>query len=239
MIDVCIAAFANYPLLQTQLRHWDRIEGDHRLLVCDNTPECWRQTGWLDLNHRSTIEVYRQDFPEMFDGVRHGMALDYLVRKTKTPIIGICDTDFFWLDPRILSEIQHLFGLGFRCVGTELWYPGFEVVNQKYPERAGWKAPCVFGMFLDRELALSETFVTTPEEGQDLKETGWRLRKKIIDEDIRRCTYRSFQWVDKEVVFYGNPNDPIGVHLLKGSSSRGDVVVSAYHAALELVKTSQ
>ena len=237
MIDICIAAYLNYDLLKIQLSHWDWISGDHRILVCDNTPSLYRLGGWFDpCAYKSHIELYRQEY-DGIDGTRHGEALNMLIRKTSTPIVGICDSDFFWLKPDILSDIEELFDRGTKCVGVELWYDDFWIVNQRYPERAGWLAPCVFGMFIDRDLALSDTFAVTPTEGCELKETGWRMRKKIIDERIQCHVYRTHTYdknTDPKICYFGSP--PIGVHLLKGSSMRINETVAAYGQSLEVAQ---
>lgn len=230
MIDICMAAFVNYELLKLQLDHWDWIEGDFNLLICDNTPIQYRKSGWLGWHHKYKTEVFNQEFSGI-DGTRHGESLNLLVRKAKTPIIGICDTDFFWLKQDILSDVERLFAEGIQCLGAELWYDDFDVVNQRYPERAGWLAPCVFGMFITRELALSDTFATTPEEGKELKETGWRIREKLIKNKIPCHTYRAFiypQQPDQKICYFGTPEEPIGVHLLKGSSERWNSVTESY-----------
>lgn len=219
VIDICMVIYRNYALLTRQFEHWKWLEGEHRFLVCDNTPAAERQAIVLPPPH----QLFVQEF-QGIDGTTHGGALDLLVRQATSPIVGICDSDFFWVKKDILAEVQSHFHQGKQAVGAELWYCDFGYVNEMYPDRAGWLAPCVFGMFLDRRLALSETFVTTPPEGVCLKmETGWRMRKKMIDEKVPRHVYRAFHYPnqgDPQVEYFGTPEDPVGVHLLKGSSFR-------------------
>lgn len=218
MIDICIVLHRNYDLLDMQLKHWNWIAGEHRLLFCDNTPkEVKKDLSGYDIN------LYHNEVAGS-DGESHGATLDFLVCQTKSEIIGICDSDFFWTDRNILSQVEQLFSNGCKCCGAELWYDDFEKVNQIYPDRAGYLAPCVFGMFIDRELALSETFVCTTLEGFTFRETGWRIRKKIIKEKIPCCVWRKFQLEnqpDPKVVFFGSPDERKGLHFLKGSNKMG------------------
>lgn len=215
MIDICIVLHKNYDLLDLQLMHWNWIAGEHRLLFCDNTPDYMKR----DLTSYNINLIHAKHWG--IDGESHGSALDLLLKQSESKIVGICDSDFFWTKKNLLDEVKYLFELGCQCVGVELWYDDWEKVNAMYPERAGYLAPCVFGMFVDRELALSETFVVTAEEGSRYHETGWRLRKKIIDEKIPCCVYRAYQYPDqpdKKTVFFGKPEEVQGVHFLKCSN---------------------
>lgn len=214
MIDVCIVIHRNYGLLDLQMKQWRWISGGHRLLVCDNTPAQFR----MDLREYD-INATVQDC-QGSDGETHGAALDLLVRQSTSPIIGICDSDFFWTRRAIIRDVERYFSRGCQCVGVELWYDDFEQVNRIYPERAGYLCPCVFGMFIDRQLALSETFVVTSAEGSQLLETGWRIRKKIIEEHIKCHVYRARRdsiQPHPEVVRFGQP-EIVGLHFLKGSN---------------------
>ena len=88
-------------------------------------------------------------------------------------------------------------------------------------------------------MALSETFSVTPTEGCEQKETGWRMRKKIIDERIPCHVYRAFTYPnhpDPKVTYFGTTEDPVGVHLLKGSSLRTADTPVSYRTSLEVAQ---
>ncbi len=132
------------------------------------------------------------------------------------------DSDFLWFDENLLVQIISYFNDGYQCVGAELYYDGFDYVNDMYPERAGWLAPCVFGMFIDRKLC-KQTFICTRSEGyNERRETGWRIREKLIQENIKMNIFKSFQFENEncgQSLFYKDVinNTIVGVHLLQGS----------------------
>lgn len=216
MIDICTVVHKNYQLLDWQVEHWKKIKGDHRLLVVDNTPPELRQ------QITQPVTVFEPD--NWFDGVSHGQALDALARLATTDIVGFVDTDFFWLRENIIQGVEILFDAGFRAVGCAGFYPDWQrVLDPKHPDRAGHLAPVVWGMFVDRKLALQETFVCTPQEGAEVRETGWRLRKRLIDDKIPTVVFQGGWpegWTDKECCFFYNKGQPVGVHFLKGSGFR-------------------
>ncbi len=221
MIDICTVIYHNYELLDCQIKQWNWLSGDHNLIVVDATPPFWKKN--LSEYKCRLVEKYCKGS----DGESHGEALDLAVRAATTPIVGICDSDFFWTRKDIIPMVEAMFAAGHKCVGAELWYRDFGPVNDMYPERAGYLAPCVFGMFIDRELALSETFVVTKAEGLKSYETGWRIRKKIIDEKIPCHVFPAFRMPDQpdsDVTFFGEvqtharPPKQVGVHFVKGSN---------------------
>lgn len=225
MIDICITIFYNYDLLDLQIKSWLKKSGNYRLLICDNTPIDHRQI--VNINSPN-VSIFNFDtnfrhYDPARDGESHGSALDFILTRAKSDIVGICDSDFFWLDDNILHKTQKLFDNGCQCYGTELWYNDFEKINNRFPDRAGWLAPCVFGMFVDRELAMSETFISTAQEGRmELRETGWRLRKKIIENNIKNTVIPACKnHSGAGSIYYGDCNNPIGFHWLKGIQKVG------------------
>lgn len=239
MIDVCITIHRNYDWLTLQDDNWRRIVGDYRLIVCDNTPPDLRRDIRLPGAEIFTLDV------DGFDGVTHGAALDALVRRATSDIVCVMDSDFFWLRPDTLSKIQILFDRGCRCAGAEPWYDDWcRYVNDKYPEIAGPLAPCVFGMFVDRRLALEQTFVVTPQETcERFAYTGWRLRERLIKEKIPSVVFPGFRFPNRnaslaagnpglheiahEAVIHGAEDCPVGVHFVKGSGSKSHLSASA------------
>jgi len=213
MIQILCVIHKNYHLYELQLEHWKKFSGDFQLNFVDNTPESRRQI-YPGLPYFSCPE---------FDGESHGRALDYLVSRATSDIIGIVDSDFFWTNKNIISEIKDYFKRGFVNVGASAMYPDWcNIIDTAYPDRHSSKAPVVWGMFVDRRLASEQTFVCTPSEGQDKLYTGWRLRQRVIEQDLPRITFQGFYpegHTDPEMVWYGN-GKPEGFHWFKGSFSR-------------------
>lgn len=210
-MDIISVIHKNYKLLDYQLELWSKIQGEHRLIVGDNTHT-----------------FYRQDHPAIryllpvhdFDGVSHGKSLDYLITKTETNIIGIIDSDFFWLNSNIILEVEEYFKQGYKCVGAAGFYPDWQrVIDTTHPNHAGHLAPVIFGMFVDRKLAEKHTFVCTPEEGSRKMYTGWRLREHIINNNIPCITFQGESDKDDPELTYFYYNGKLqGIHLLKGSN---------------------
>lgn len=218
MIDICTVIYRNYSLLDLQVEHWKKLgipNVDYRLICIDNTPDQERRITSYPVSY---LSVYGTD------GETHGLALDHAARMATTDIIGFVDSDFFWLDENILSNVQKMFDDGAKCVGCAGFYPDWQrVLDPIHPERAGHLAPVVWGMFVDRRLAMEQTFVSTAAEGAAIHETGWRLRKRIIDEQIPTVVFEGCYpdaWNDPDCCFFKHEGVIRGVHFLKGSSYR-------------------
>lgn len=222
-MDIIIPVCNNYFLVDKQIQMWSKIKGDWRLNFCDNTQN-GRQLFNFDKYPKEIKDKIRwfTNDSNGIDGERHGGVLDYMISQTTSRIIGIMDSDFLWFDTDILERVEKYFQEGYKCIGTELHYTGFEYVNDLYPERAGWLAPCVFGMFIYKDLC-TETFICTKDEGYiDKKETGWRMRQKLINDKIKTVIFKAFQYPGENCGnswFYKDPYDEtvVGVHLLQGS----------------------
>lgn len=228
MIDICMVVHGNYCLAEWQVEHWRRFPRA-RLLLADNTRG--------DKMPIPNADVTVVDQVLTGDGRSHGYALDLLARKSNSPIIGTADTDFFWLIPDIVERVEAEFAAGKACVGCQGWYEDWHLVDARWPGRAGHLAPVCWGMFVRRDLALSETFVVTPEEGQAIMETGWRLRDRLIREGHQMTVLKPFKmslpWITDHMLrtaaegswFFGpSEQEPWGVHYLKGSGSRAALV---------------
>lgn len=220
-IDIIIPICNNYLLVDKQIETWSKIKGNWILYFCDNTQggitkfdfskypqEIQNRVKWFKYNCSG------------IDGERHGGVIDYMIKQTSSKVIGIMDSDFLWLDENILYTIESYFRRDYKCVGAELYYHDFEYVNKKYPKRAGWLAPCIFGMFIDRYLC-TETFVCTRNEGHgESKETGWRMREKLINDNIKVQVFKAFQYKEFDCGkswFYKDGDKIVGLHLLQGS----------------------
>lgn len=215
MIQILCVIHRNYSLLDLQLEHWKKIKGDFELVFLDNTPSNERQ---------SRPNMLYLDTPGS-DGESHGAALDYLVSQATSDIVGIVDSDFFWTNENIISEVEELFSQGNICVGASAKYNDWEEYMDKcFPERHSSLAPVIWGMFVDRKLAAEQTFVCTDHEGRSFRlYTGHRLRQRIISENLPRVTFQGFYpngKDDSQGVYYGEPGKVQGVHFLKGSAAK-------------------
>lgn len=182
MIDICCPIHKNYDYVERQISHWtDHIRGGGwRLIFRDNTPVRFARP--IAPSRPEVCSVTVAPGPEgEYDGESHGGALDALVRLAETPIVGIVDSDFFWLDPDILSIVEREFSSGTRCLGVDLVdHHSANVVH----------TPCAEGMFVDRALAMEQTFVVTRAEGDGrLLETGWRIRRRLVEQGIPYKTF--------------------------------------------------
>lgn len=225
-IDIIMVNFRNYYLLDKQIEHWkNHIKGDYRLVIVDNTPAGER------IARPDTIPF---DPSSTFDGISSGEAYDFAIQQTSSDIIGFTDTDNFFLNPYILTEIEDLFKRGYQSVGAAGFYKDWnEIINKGFPEFHGDLAPGPWAQFMTRELALSETFVCEP-PGVG-KVTGWRIRKKIIDEKIPCVVWPGFFPFedDDQICAFGPECCPKAVHMLKGCSSRAHLMPEAVPRALE------
>lgn len=218
MIQILCVIHKNYDLYDLQLKHWEGMNGEFELLFVDNTPSHLRKSipGMLTL-----------DTPA-FDGESHGQALDYLLSLATSDIVGIMDSDFFWTNKNIIPEVEAAFAEGFVNVGCSAMYPDWcSNIDPFYPDRHHSLAPVVWGMFVDRKLALEQSFVCSASEGQDRLYTGHRLRQRIIRENLPCKVFQGFYpdgHTDMEMVWYGTPEKPEGFHWLKGSFTRTNVL---------------
>lgn len=220
-VDIIIPICNNYLLVDKQIETWNKIKGNWTLYFCDNTQGRLKEFDFSKYpkETQERVKWFKYD-SHGIDGERHGSVIDYMIKQTNSQIIGIMDSDFLWLNQNILYIAESYFKRGYKCVGAELYYHDFDYVNKMYPERAGWLAPCIFGMFIDRNLC-TETFVCTRQEGHgEFKETGWRMREKLIKENVKVQVFKAFQYTEFECGkswFYKDGEKVIGLHLLQGS----------------------
>lgn len=220
-IDIIIPICNNYLLVDKQIETWSKIKGRWTLYFCDNTIGGLTKFdfGKYPLEIQKRVKWFKYDCSGI-DGERHGGVIDYMIKQTSSKVIGIMDSDFLWLNENLLYTVESYFKQGYKCVGAELYYHDFDYVNKMYPKRAGWLAPCIFGMFIDRFLC-TETFVCTKQEGHgEFKETGWRMREKLINDNDKVKVFKAFQYKEFDCGkswFYKDGEKVVGVHLLQGS----------------------
>lgn len=207
MIDVLMVVHRNYELLDLQINHWQQFEGEYRLLIVDNTPK----------NERKSTNYPILECPS-FDGESRGKALDYLVKNAESDFIIIQDTDFFWLNKKIILDMEYWYRSGYQCVGAAGYYADWQRNIDQFPERKGSLAPVCYGMGIDRKLALKHTFVCTPQEGSQYLYTGWRVRQDIIHSKTPNLVFEGHDGDD--CCLFSDDYQLQGLHLLKGSAGR-------------------
>jgi hypothetical protein len=227
MIDIILTVFNNYNLLEYQFKIFKKITGDFKLLICDNTPIEFKKEIYIPETLVEKSKIYNY-INYGIDGEKHGDVLDYMVKQTTSDIICIMDLDFFWLDFDILNYINIFFENGYKCVGTELYYNGYDYVNELYPERNSILCPCIFGMFIYKNL-IKYSFVSNQYDANILKkETGWKIREYLINNNFKLKTFdcikhpiiqsnNNIKNIDLPWFYVGN-HKIIGVHLV-GSTS--------------------
>lgn len=244
-IDVIIPVYYTYNLLEKQVESWLNTKGDWRLLICDNTPKEHRSEIKINPELEDRFKIFiRENDGE--DGQKHGDLIDFLLQKTTSEIVCIQDCDFFWTDPDLLSYILRFFKAGYRCVGTEIYYEAYTKIDDIYPERHSSISPCIFGMFIERKLALEQTFVVTNDEIKQKKETGWRLRERLVRDRIKThifpCIKHPLQLLPKNIVQISQIDTPwlyvgnhgyIGFHLFGSTSYNREYA----HVQLEYIST--
>lgn len=225
-IDIGIVVYKEYFLIDKQIEHWNKhIKGDFNLVIADSTPKDQRQ------NRSNFIPI---DVDNSFDGISCGEATDFVANQCKTDIIGLVHPDFFFFNPNILFEIEEQFKQGYKCIGPQGFYPDFQrIVDSNYPDQRGDIAPTCWGTFFTRELATSDTFICLPPGVGKL--CGWPHRKRIVDEKIPNIVWPgSYPFPDDDqITFFGDPEKPQGMHLLKGSGSRIGSMPAAFTRAME------
>lgn len=210
------------------------MKGDWNLILIDSTPD----SHYVPFHYKGKL-IERFLPTSTFDGENSGQTYDYAISKCTSDIIGMTDPDNFILDPNIISYVEALFSQGYINVGAAGFYDHFQsIFDVANPSHAGWMSPVLWCQFLDRRLAASETFVCNyPGVGQL---TGWRVREKIIDQNLSRVTWPGFykeEGVHGPVTFFGSDQDkPIDVHFLKGSGARSHIMEEIVPPILEREK---
>lgn len=230
VVDIIIVNHKSDWLFRQQVEHWHNyMKGDFRLVLVDSTPgivETFPQ-GYALLGE--TVHVIAPT--SSFDGINSGQAYDYAISLCTSDIIGMTDPDHFWLDNLFLPlVIEPKFAEGYKCIGDAGFYRDFQsIFDVANPTHRGELAPVLWGQFIDRELALSETWVCDPPGVGQI--TGWRVREKIIDQDIKRITlpgfYQEIEGEDPDICYFGwDKHMPQAVHFLKGGGGRSHVMES-------------
>jgi 2-polyprenyl-3-methyl-5-hydroxy-6-metoxy-1,4-benzoquinol methylase len=224
MIDYLIVIYNNYDLLDLQVKNFKtRLpKKDYRLIVVDNTPNENKQT--IDVDPIIDKLVLLDSVPT-FDGVSHGHAINEGLKHCTSDIVGIIDSDFFFLSNNIHEYVFKKFAEGYQAVGCE-YNDGKDTkawvnINPKNFENI----PCCFGAYYTRELATSQSWVITPEEvntnkAEGFVEVGYRIRKHILDNNIKTLNWKTDSQNYGCCYFKNDDNEIMGIHYVAGSHRR-------------------
>lgn len=221
MIDYLTIIFRNYELLDIQRSILDSLldKNEYRLIIIDNTPDSEKKP--IDKRDNEILE-FRNSVNE-FDGISHGLALDYGLLFVKTNIVCILDSDFFLLYKNIHEYIFDKFNQGYKAIGAD-WHDGdatIPVVNS-FPEKFK-DIPCCFCGYYETELAKSNSWAIAPWEidrSTSFIEVGWRIRKYILENQIKTLSWKSDSIGYGNCYFKNENQELMGVHYVAGSHRR-------------------
>jgi hypothetical protein len=231
MIEYLTVCYKNYDLISMQIDNFRKRfnHNDYRLIVVDNTPDeqkqphqnkIFRESGIVDL----LIEIPSSD--NQFDAVSHGGALDAGLKYCDSDIICIFDSDFFILDNDMNEYILNKFNQGYDAVGAtfdcssehRMW------INKAPNELEN--IPAAWCGFYSKSICKSDTWVLTNQEcnlHKSIKNntfitTGWRIRKYIIDNNLKTMVWDTNHVVNGDIQYFTNEsNKLVGVHGWCGS----------------------
>jgi hypothetical protein len=225
-IDYITIVYKNYDLILLQIENFKKLFGnDFNLLLVDNTPNQFKNEELLKKIEieNPNIKIINRDYDfNEFDGVSHGHAIDVGVKNCNSDIICVFDSDFFFLHKNLNKYILDLFNSGYLAVGCE-FNDGTSASTDYidlYSENF-LNAPVCYAAFYHKDVANSETFkIENSEVYQNRSngyiETGWRIRKYIVDSNLKGLTWKAER--NKRPCFFKNDNDEIiGVHYVAGS----------------------
>lgn len=224
MIDYLTVIYKNYDLLYLQLDNFKKrfCEKDYRLIVVDNTPNSEKKE--IKRSKEIDIIVDLESTPT-FDGISHGGAINVGLNYCESKIVCIFDSDFFFLNKNINEYILQKFKDGYSAVGCE-WDDGDGTRTwiQRFPDKFK-NIPCAFGSFYDLNLAKSESWIITKQEVEENRshgfiEVGWRIRKNILENQIKTCTWKTNSDYYGDCVFRDENDIIIGIHYVGGSHRR-------------------
>lgn len=229
MVHIGITLYKNYDIYELCVNHWlKHINGDYKLFIGDNSPpEFLNPSRWID---DPRVEHHILDCSQTTsDGESSGLAKDLLTDLMSAEIHGHIDTDIFFFDPNIVIKAEQLIESGIACYGLAGFYTDWQKFHDpRFPNRQGHMAPVSIAFFLPKKLAKEQTYITTWAEGEEKKEQMWRLRERLINENLPVKTIPGFydpQVFDPRnpqgMVFYGTSEERIALHTLKGSWGGG------------------
>lgn len=226
MIDLLTVNYRNYELLDFQLEHLSRLDGinDCNLIVVDNTPIGERRR----ISHPLISNIVYTDAEPNFDGISHGNAIDIGMRRVKSDLVFLFDTDYFILSkdffPRFISIMikNDYDAMGAEFFDGRDWMP----MRNMFPERFDG-IPAPWGSFYKSKLAKSESWVITPEElknnyAEGFIEVGWRIRMNLINRGKNTLAFKGFQknYAGQGNCYFSYDEETIGFHYMRASYDR-------------------
>lgn len=216
MVEYLTVIFRNYELLEVQRKLFSSLfsSSDYRLIIVDNTPSTEKQE---IIPCGNELVVLRNSENE-FDGISHGAAIDYGLQYVTSDIVCIFDSDFFILNRNINEYVAEKFSDGYEAVGAE-YNDGKDTlsITNSFPELFD-NIPCCFCAYYKTELAKSQSWIVNPHEidrSTSFIEVGWRIRKHIIDNNIKTLHWKTNTRSDN-CIFEEN-GIIMGVHNVAGS----------------------
>lgn len=225
-IDYLTICYKNYDLILLQIENFKKLFGlDFNLLLVDNTPNQFKNFDLLKKieSENPNIKIVNRDYDfNEFDGVSHGHAIDIGIQNCYNNIICVFDSDFFFLHKNLNEYILNLFNDEFLAVGCEFNDGTIDSVKymDMYPEN--FNAPVCYAAFYHKDVAKSSTFKIDMNEvyqNRDTNgyiETGWRIRKYIVDNKLKSKTWKAERQV-RPCFFKDETGTLIGVHYVAGS----------------------
>lgn len=220
MIDYLTVIYRNYDLLELQVENFKkRFDKKHyNLIVVDNTPDLEKKVLTITEDYKY---IYCHSTPTTFGGFSHGRAIDYGLKFCTTKIVSIIDSDFFILNNNMHHYIVDKFEKGYKAIGAEL---NRKCLTEKNPENFK-NIPCCFCSYYDINLAKSKSWIVTQKERRLANfclEVGWKIRKYILDNQIKTLTWKSKDDYDNNDCYFENEiGDLMGMHYVGGSGSVG------------------
>lgn len=232
-IDYLTVCYKNYDLIKFQIENFkNRFNSDdYRLIIVDNTPDEQKNKELNNQFRECYIVDLVVELPSTdgrFDAVSHGGAIDEGLKHCNSDIICIFDSDFFILDNNIHEYILDKFKEGYCGVGSP-W--NCSSVHQTWVNKSPKdfeNIPICYGSYYSNKLAKSNTWILTNEECNRHKtipnntfiETGWRIRKHILDNNLKTMTWNTshVDFENGEIQYIKNENDKlVGIHTWSGS----------------------
>lgn len=226
-IDYLTVCYKNYDLILLQIENFKKLFGtDFNLLLVDNTPNQFKNFELLKKieSENPNIKIVNRDYDfNEFDGVSHGHAIDIGIQNCYNDIICVFDSDFFFLHKNLNEYVLNLFNSGYYAVGCEFNDGTTDSTDyiDKYPENF-IGAPVCYAAFYHIDVAKSSTFKIENSEVIENRytngyiETGWRIRKYIIDNKLKGITWKAERNA-RPCFFKNEDNELIGVHYVAGS----------------------
>lgn len=247
-IDFLIVIYRNYDLLYLQIENFKELAAnvanpiEHNIIFIDNTPELYRQ----DIDEAklpTNCKVYVNESPDhSHDGASQGSAINYGRQYCTSEYVCILDSDFFITNPKILDKdyLINLIGDN-QAVGTE-YYDGEPTIPQcwavirSYREKYFTNIPCCFCMIVNQTILNCDSWITTAQESSTgwsndycFIETGWRIRRYILDNNIKTAAFSGMQigpdiGTESPTFFLTFDRELFGVHYQRGSHRKSNLV---------------